>query len=248
MTQKFNRYSCLLFSYRIAGQPLLPCLKSNIHNLKPFKMAETPSGILGPVDGSVGTVTGSRWKNTSYIRIRSRRRRGTSTAKQIDVQLRFLLVQRFLQTMAGLLKFTFKKYAADMTEYNAAFSYIFHNAITGTTPDYEIDFQKALVSRGDLPNANAPQATTVASVIYFTWDDNSGTDTAKGTDNAVIVVYCKNLNQTIFSMNAGTRADKAAQIDAVSFKNQTVETWLAFLSADGEEASNSLFTGELALT
>ncbi len=209
-------------------------------------MAQTPSGILGSVDGSVGTVTGSRWKSIDYIRLRSRKRRGTSSAKQIDVQLRFSLIQNFLHTMGTLLKLTFKKYAVNMTEFNAAFSYNFKNAITGTAPDYDIDFQKALVSRGELPNANAPQATVTGTVIFYTWQDNSGMGTAAGTDIAIMVVFCRNLNLTIYN-SAGTRADGAAQIDVVNFKGETVETWLTFFSPDTEEVSNSLYTGELAV-
>jgi len=210
-------------------------------------MAQTPSGILGSVDGSVGTVTGSRWKGIDYIRLRSRRRRGTSSEKQIDVQLRFSLIQNFLHTMADLLKLTFKQYAVGMTQFNAAFSYNFKNAITGTAPDYDIDFTKALVSRGELPNATGPQATITGTVIYYTWQDNSGTGSAAGTDKAVLVVFCRNLNLTMFSTNAGTRADAAAQIDVANFKGNSVETWLAFLSADGESASNSLYTGQLTI-
>ena len=118
--------------------------------------------------------------------------------------------------------------------------------ITGTAPDYDIDFQKALVSRGELSNANAPQATVTGTVIYYTWQDNSGTGTAAATDKAVMVVFCRNLNLTIFSTNTGTRADGAAQIDVANFKGETVETWLAFISADTEEVSNSLYTGQLA--
>lgn len=210
-------------------------------------MAQTPSGILGSVDGSVGTVTGSRWKDIQYIRLRSRRRRGTSSVKQIDVQLRFSLIQNFLHTMSALLRLTFVKYAVNMTEFNAAFSYNFQNAITGTAPDYDIDFQKALVSRGELPNATAPQATVTGSVIYYTWQDNSGSGDAAGTDKAVLVVFCRNLNLTIFSTNNGTRADGAANINAANFAGQTVETWIAFLSANGENASNSLYTGQLTI-
>jgi hypothetical protein len=210
-------------------------------------MAQTPSGILGTVDGSVGTVTGSRWKGIDYIRLRSRRRRSTSSVKQIDVQLRFSLIQNFLHTMADLLKLTFKKYAVKMTQFNAAFSYNFKNAITGTAPDYDIDFEKALVSRGELPNALAPQATVTGTIIYYTWQDNSGTGTAAATDVSVLVVFCRNLNVTQFSTNVGTRADGAAQIDVTNFKDQTVETWIAFLSADGESASNSFYTGQLTI-
>jgi uncharacterized protein DUF6266 len=209
-------------------------------------MAQTPSGILGPVEGTVGTVTGANWKGISYIRIRSGQRKGSSSVKQIDVQLRFSLIQNFLQTMAGLIKFTFKKYAVKMTELNAAFSYNFRNAITGTSPDYDIDFQKALVSRGELPNATGPQATVTGTVIYYTWQDNSGTGTAGATDIAIMVVFCRNLNLTIYN-TAGIRADGAAQIDVANFKAETVETWLAFFSVDTEEVSNSLYTGQLAI-
>lgn len=211
-------------------------------------MAQTPEGILGAIQGSVGTVTGASWKNVKYIRIRSRKRKGESSADQIDVQLRFSLVQNFLHTMAGLLKLTWGKYAENMTEFNAAFSYNFHNAITGKSPDYVIDFKKALVSRGELPNANGPQATVTGTDVYFTWKDNTGTGTAAATDKAVLVVFCPNLNLTIFSTNVGTRADGSAQIDAVNFQGETVETWVAFLSANGEEASPSLFTGELVIS
>jgi len=148
--------------------------------------------------------------------------------------------------MAGLIKFTFRKYAVEMTELNAAFSYNFRNAIIGTSPDYDIDFQKALVSRGELPNVNTPLATVTGTVIFYTWQDNSGTGTAAGTDIAIMVVFCRNLNLTIYS-TTGTRADGASQIDVANFKGETVETWLAFLSIDTQEVSNSVYTGQLAI-
>ena len=134
-----------------------------------------------------------------------------------------------------------------MTESNAAFSYNYQNALTGIAPDYDIDYKKALVSRGELPNANAAQASVTGTGIYFTWEDNSGTGTAKGTDHAVLVVYCKNLNQSIFAANKAIRQEASATIDAVNFKGETVQTWLSFLSQDGEEASDSIYTGELTL-
>lgn len=210
-------------------------------------MAQTPSGILGPVEGTVGTVTGASWKGIQYIRIRSRKRKGGSSAKQIDVQLRFSLIQNFLQTMAGLIKLTFKKYAVEMTELNAAMSYNFHNAITGKSPDYRMDFSKALVSRGELPNATAPAATVTGSVIHFTWTDNSGDGDALPTDKAVLVAFSPNFNQTIYSAASFVRSSAAGTLDCTAFAGFPVETWIAFIAEDGLEASNSLFTGELSL-
>ena len=211
-------------------------------------MARISKGILGPLSGTVGTVIGGSWKGIAYLRSQPSGKRSTSTADQIDHQLKFSLIINFVQTMTALVQLTFKKYAIKMSEFNAAFSYNFHNAITGLAPDYEIDFSKALTSRGDLPNATAPAVTATGNMLYFTWTDNSGAGDAAATDKAVLVVFCRNLNQTIFTTNIGVRSAGAATLNAASFAGQTVETWISFLSADEKEASNSFFTGQLILS
>ncbi len=210
-------------------------------------MGRIRKGILGPVSGTVGTVIGSSWKSIAYLRSQPIGKKQTSTADQIDQQLKFSIVMNFVQTMTPLVQLTFKKYANKMSEFNAAFSYNFHNAIAGVSPDYEINFSKALVSRGDLPNATSPAATVTGNTIYFTWTDNSGQGKAAATDKAVVVAFCPNLNLTLFNAEAATRSAGAASLNLSNFAGQTVQTWIAFLSEDGLEAANSIFTGELNL-
>jgi len=211
-------------------------------------MARITKGILGPVSGTVGTVVGSSWKDIYYLKSQPSTKKRTPTVDQLDHQLRFSVVLNFIQTMVGLVQITFKKYAVKMSEYNAAFSYNYHNAVMGSAPDYMIDFTKALVSRGELPNATAPSATVTGNSIYFTWTDNSGTGAAAATDKAVLVVFCPNLNVTQYSTNNATRSSGAGAIDVTNFNGEVVETWIAFLSEDGKEASNSMYTGELTVT
>jgi hypothetical protein len=211
-------------------------------------MGQISKGILGPVSGTVGTVIGATWKGISYLRSQPNKRKRTSTVNQIDQQLKFAVVMSFLQTMVGVLQLTFKKYANKMSEVNAAFSYNYHNAITGTSPDYVIDYPNALVSHGDLPNATAPAATATANTVHYTWTDNSGSGSALATDQAVLVVYCAALNLTIFNSAAAARSAAAATLNVADFAGQTVQTWIAFLSEDGKEASNSTFTGELTIS
>ena len=107
--------------------------------------------------------------------------------------------------------------------------------------------QKALVSRGELPNAVAPSAAVTATDVYFTWTNNTGTGTAQATDNAVLVAYCKELNQAVFTTTSTTRSTGSGTLNVASFTGQAIETWIAFLSADGTISSNSLFTGELTV-
>ena len=149
--------------------------------------------------------------------------------------------------MTELLQQTFAKYAVGMIESNAAFSYNYLNAITGTSPDYTIDYAKALVSRGDLMNAAGINATITNKTVHFTWTDNTGLGMAAATDKAVLVAYCKNYNLTIYSIGSAIRSAKAGVLDVSNFNGFTVETWIAFLSEDGLMASNSIYTGELTV-
>jgi hypothetical protein len=119
------------------------------------------------------------------------------------------------------------------------------HAITGTSPDYQVDFAKALISRGKLPNATAPAATITGKTIHFTWTDNSGSGKAVATDKAVLVAYCKNYNQTIYTAASAVRSAKAAVLDVSNFAGFEAEVWIAFLSADGKVASDSIYLGAL---
>ena len=149
--------------------------------------------------------------------------------------------------MTEVVEITYRKYAIGMSEYNAAFSYNYANALSGVTPDYTIDYAKALISRGDLPNAVNMKASVTGTDVFFTWEDNSGVGKAAATDTSVLVAYCPELGQTLFSNLASTRSSGAATLVVGEFVGKTIETWLAFVSKDGREASNSFYTGELAV-
>jgi hypothetical protein len=222
--------------------------QTNIYKQLKFTiMARLKQGILGPVSGSVGTIVGASWKDIDYIRSKSTKPKGDPSPLQLDNQHKFSAVINFTSTMTELLNQTFTKYAVGMSESNAAFAYNYNNAITGTSPDYSIDYAKALVSHGDLLNATGTAASVTNKTVHFTWTDNSGLGMANGTDKAVVVAYCKNYNLTVYSIGSAMRSAKAATLDVSNFAGFTVETWIAFLSDDGSMASDSIYTGELTV-
>lgn len=210
-------------------------------------MARIRQGILGPVSGSVGTIVGASWKDIDYIRSKSSRPRGEPTPAQLDNQLKFSVLMSFISTMTELVNQTFSKYAVDMSESNAAFAYNYRNAISGTSPNYVIDYGNALVSRGDLANATGVAATVTGGQLHFTWTDNTGLGLAAATDKAVLVAYCKNYDLTVYSIGAAVRSTQAGTLDVANFNGFSVETWIAFLSDDGLNAANSIYTGTLTV-
>lgn len=205
-------------------------------------------GILGPVSGTVGNVIGGTWKGISYLRSQSSARRTTFSQAQLEQQAKFSLVIKFLQPFTPLLSVSFRDYAVKMSGFNNAMRYTLKNAVIGTYPVFEIDYSLVLLSRGDLPNALNPTATsTVAGVVHFAWTDNSGVGKAAATDKSILIVYCPSRNQCIFTTTGDERNEGQENLTVTSFAGLQVETYLGFISADGKSIASSIYTGAVTV-
>ena len=212
-------------------------------------MGTINKGILGGFSGTVGTVVGGTWKGIDYMRSKSNRRNFVPSQKQLEQQLKFGLMMRFLQPMSALLEISFNDYAIQQTGVNSAFSYNFTNAISGIFPDFIIDYSKALISRGNLPNALGPSVISGAgSILTFSWTDNSAVGVAKATDQAILVGYCPAMRQAIFTTAGGMRSALTADLNLVTFSGQVVETYIGFISEDQRSIATSIFTGEVTVS
>ena len=210
-------------------------------------MGTISKGILGGFSGTVGTVVGGNWKGIDYMRSQPSKRSGNFSQAQLEQQAKFRLLILFLETMTGLVRITFKDFAKQMTGFNSAMSYNLKNAVTGIYPDFTIDYGLVLVSRGDLPNAIAPSAVAGDNSINFSWTDNTGTGSAKATDKAILVVHCPELKLTSYTTAGADRSTGTDTINVANFAGQIVETYIGFISQDGQSIANSIYTGEISL-
>ncbi len=212
-------------------------------------MGRIRKGILGPVEGTVGTVVGATWKGISYIRSMPAKGSKKATQAQLSQRLKFALAGKFLNPIAGLVSVGFKAPGAEMTGLNNAYSHLLKNAIIGSFPDFHIDYSLVLMSRGSLPNAANPKAVAAGNkTIKFSWTDNSNTGKAKATDKAILVVYCPELNQSIYTTGSAPRGDGTETLDVSQFSGKAVETYIGFISEDGKDRANSFYTGRLTVT
>ena len=212
-------------------------------------MGKYQKGILGSFQGKVGTVVGSTWKGMEIMKSKNKKSTKPPTQKQLVQRVKFAFLENFLSPIAELLKLTFKDTAINMTEINSAFKYNFKNAITGVYPAFLLDYTKVLVSKGQLLNAINPTATAAGGgIVKVTWTDNSGIAMANATDKCIIVVYCADLKQFVHNDGGAARNAGADSINAGNFTGKTVETWVAFITADHKEVATSIFTGQLIVT
>ena len=208
-------------------------------------MGKLMNGINGPFSGKVGAVVGYVSRGKSIMRglpnINKSRKPSPLQAQQ---HVKFSLMNKFLGPIIPFLNNTNKTDNPDLSGYNKAFSYNVKNAISGSYPDLVINYEMALLTRGDLPNVKSSQTDSKTSGrITFHWTDNSGTGLARSNDKAFIAVHCKELNDWIYGLDLSERSAGSYVFEVVKFSGRQVHAYIGFLSANGNDVSDSLFAG-----
>mgnify|MGYP003109065000 FL=1 len=208
-------------------------------------MGKIAQGILGGLSGKVGNVIGGSWKGIDYIRIKPSSVANPRTEGQVNQRNRFTVTLEFLQAIKPFIKQGYKSLAIKKTEFNAAMSYILNNAVTGTAPNFNVDYNDALVSRGGLSGVlNGTTDLTNPGEVTFDWDDNSAEGNANTTDKAMLLVYnpAKKESISVIDGNLRTSGSQTVVIPT-TYAGDTVELFAAFITADGSQVSNSTYLG-----
>jgi Family of unknown function (DUF6266) len=211
-------------------------------------MAILLNGPNGPFSGTLGTGVGYMWKGKAVIRSRPPRSRTCNSPLQIKQQAKFALMHAFLKPLLSLLNVTYNNLAFQMTGFNKAFSYNVKNAITGEYPNLAIDYSMVLLGRGDLPNVAMP-VTLLSSEgkLIFNWKDNSGRGKANAFDKAFVAVYFEETGNWKNEMNLALRSSGKCFIDVQEFIGKKVHTYIGFMTENGKDVTDTLYTGIITL-
>ncbi|HEY4150704.1 MAG TPA: DUF6266 family protein [Chitinophagaceae bacterium] len=205
-------------------------------------MATFFKGPLGGFSGSIGPLVGSSWKELEVMKSQPGPRKGTPTQAQLDQQAKFALAGGFITNVKKLLSLTMSD-SSNMTSFNIVLQQILQDAITGTTNAWTIDYSKVQLSSGDLLNAfSYTVASAVAGKIAWTWQVDAGLQ-EDPTDKAILVAYSPDLGRAAYTTLGAARSAGADSLTIAAFSGKPVQTWLSFISADGKEIADSVFTG-----
>ena len=208
-------------------------------------MATYNKGILGAFSGKVGPVVGATWRGKDVIRSLPKKTNRLATAFQQQQRTKFSMTTELLGSLQPLIKRYFGNDTGLKTRRNAAMSYLIKEAIVFNDPDYEWDYTKVLISKGDLLGLNNGQvAPGTGQNLDFTWLDNSNQGEAVATDKLVVAVYEPILKTVIYSLNAATRADESATLVLPNhLSGLAVQVWATFVSDDDKQATTSTYLG-----
>jgi hypothetical protein len=213
-------------------------------------MGKFENGILGGFTGKVGPVIGTTWRGINVMKsVPNIFKKHKFSERQLEQQARFRLIVGFLAPMRPFLEVGFKASAIRMTGYNSALAYNIKNAVSGVHPNLSIAYGLAATSRGELPKAlNATATPGTAGKVVASWKDNSGIGKAQGTDQLLLVVHCPAAEDSAYSTGAACRADGTCTIDLPTvYSGNSVHVYLSFISVDGKDVSDSVYSGPVAV-
>lgn len=213
-------------------------------------MGVLKQGILGGFSGKVGTVVGAFWKGIPYIRGLAPNITDPQTPAQMAQRARMAFVVGFLKPSLAFLRVGYRAFANGQSAFNAATSYVSQNAVTGTSPNYSIDYANALVSRGSLTGVEGGTASENTGNIVVSWTDNSDEGFALSDDEALILMYNPTKAESKVVLESGvTRSAGTASVAIPGhFSGDAVHVFLAFRRPDGSMISDSTYLDEVTLS
>ncbi|MBI9061266.1 MAG: hypothetical protein JEZ14_04725 [Marinilabiliaceae bacterium] len=209
-------------------------------------MGTYKKGILGNIRGKVGTVIGSRWKGIEYLRSLSGPRQGEATEAQKQHQARFAFGVRFLQPLHPVLRIGFRTQVKKKSALNAALSDLLINAIGGSYPAYQVDFNSLRIAKGTMVPPQEAQVGIENDQLQFSWSTNTTHGDAQADDTALLVACGDNM-WPIFSLTEFVRGDGTGTLALPQAEaGQAIHCYLAFVgSGTRTGVSNSVPVGNV---
>ncbi|WEK19207.1 MAG: DUF6266 family protein [Candidatus Pedobacter colombiensis] len=218
-------------------------------------MGRTKFGLLGPFIGKIGPLVGYIRRGQFVTRALPHPSSKPATEKQLISRKQFGMAMRFVKPINDFVNYSFHpetKGTAKIPQ-NAATSYFRKLAIQGDYPDYWIDFSKVIVSKGDLPLPLNPSVELSDNKLTFKWEKDPQIGYQRNDDQVLLLAYFPDTKHANFTVGGARRT---AEIDVLEIypclikgnpQDTVVETYIAFISNDRQQVSDSVYLGRLKL-
>ena len=205
-------------------------------------------GILGGFSGKVGNVVGASWKGIDYIRSLPASVRNPRTPRQVKQRTKFSLVQGFLTSMTPFIRIGFKNYAGGQSAMNAALAYNIQNGVKGEGADIDLDYPNLLVSRGSLFSTTDTTLDVEYGEVTFAWEADF-TGNGSDDDSVLMLMFNPTKGDAMYIDKGLTRSQGESYVTVPRvWQGDTIECYIAFVSVDGKEVSNSKYMGNVEVT
>jgi hypothetical protein len=209
-------------------------------------MAILKQGLFGPITGKLGNFVTASWKGINYVRQAPHKSKKPLTAAQIAVQERFKFINRLNKPLNPYFKAGFFELAIHKSELNVAFSQTSKNVVSGTYPDFQVDWSKLSISAGRLSSLESVELTqTVSQVLDLSWDVEYWKSHCAYDDQVMVAILCPELEMADGFIGATRRADLRCTVNFSSkFIGKEIAVYIGVFAMNRRMASRSQFLGK----
>lgn len=212
-------------------------------------MAIVQNPITGRTRGKFATAVFSKQFGKNTMRSKAIQVSNPRTQLQREQRSKFSLMVELSRMFLPFLKTSFKQVAVGMSQFNMFMKTNIQNVISGTYPDYEIDFAQLKVSKGTLTGTDTGDATAIAGhKVDFSWADNTGVGDALATDKVMALIINYDRKAVVQDITTKSRDDLALSLTVpADWAGDTVYVYIAFSTVAKDKFSDSSFLGELVV-
>lgn len=211
-------------------------------------MAKLPKGILGPVIGKIGALTGSTWKGIPYLKRNPEQggKRAVRSPAQLANEAKFKFINEWLVPFHPFLTIGFQHLAIRKTELAAALSENYKTVFSGTYPDITIAYDRLVISKGSLPMlTDVVVAFLDAEMLTISWNQNAVIG-AVYNDQVMFVAYSPDVLMADGFVGAADRAQQQFNFRINrDMRGHALELYISVVSLDRKKISDSQYIGRI---
>lgn len=212
-------------------------------------MATIRRGANGGFSGKAGSVIGSSWKSIDYIKGLHKKRTKPLSEEQLVQQARFGILTRFLTPLVSLIRIGYGRIQSEKaTPLNVAIQKNLNRAVTGTYPNFALDYSAVRISEGRMGSASM-SATVDDGVLTATWSvAENKTMNAHLDDLVYIVLFQPEIDEFMTAPEPPERSDGEVDIEIPAhFLGGKGHVWMFFSDRKARRVSRSRYLGEFDL-
>ena len=209
-------------------------------------------GAVGTINGKTGNVVTTKWRNKDVVKSTPRKQNKKKDAQPQPQNLKLGLMSKMLSKFKRQIKIGFDKKTNKLPGFQMAMEYNIAHAIKGENPNFDIDYEKVIFSRGSGDIAWGGSLTLLEDNDFLlTWETAPTSNLKKnGQDLLHVMVWESTKRQgAIYTAPTARRADlSTVRVIPGTLIPGTIHVWIFFSSPDGKTVSNTRYMGSLQPT
>lgn len=224
-------------------------------------MARLKYGPYGPIVGKLGNHIGYIRRGEGILRMIGHPSNKPKSLKQLAAFDRMRVVMEFISPLNSFINVSFKPAILGTTkiQQNAAVSNNIKTSVVGEYPNLEMDYSKAVLSKGNLMPAVNPEVSYTLDrskiSITFKWDADSLRNYSDDYDQVMMAAYLPANKNAFFCLSGARRMQGEDVLVGVinrregdsENRDRFIETYITFVSDDRMQVSDSVYVGRIDL-